>query len=285
VYCKPEQKTFLGYRNINRNTSKTERFQKERIPYAQDKCRKENQMTTELVPMDALQQMAAAFAKSRLFGDKNSEQILSLLLLAHGEGIHPAIAMRDFDIVNGKPAKKAEAMLRSFLAAGGTVEWHALDDTQADATFSHPQGGTARIKWDMERVKKAEIKNEAMYKKYPRPMLRSRCVSEGCRTVFPAATSGLYEPGEVAGFAQAKNMGDATIVPPELAGMSREAELADLCKQAGISPKFYLNRAQVESASQMSAEDYAECLAVVRRKIKAQQDKSDTASQETTSAA
>jgi hypothetical protein len=41
----------------------------------------------------------------------------------------------------------------------------------------------------------------------------------------------------------------------------------------------------VESASQLSAEDYAECLAVVRRKIKAQQDKSDTASQETTSAA
>ena len=237
-------------------------------------------MTTqshELVPMDALQQMAQAFAKSGLFGTKTPEQCLALLLLANAEGMHPAIAMRDFDIIQGKPAKKAEAMLRSFLAAGGTVEWHALDDTQADATFAHPQGGSARIKWDMQRVKNAEIKNEAMYKKYPRAMLRSRCVSEGCRTVYPASTSGLYEPGEVAGFTAPKDMGNAEVVaekPSQLVHKTeRDAELEALCKQAAVSPKFYLNRAGVESASQMTDEDYTECLAAVQRKIKAQQDR------------
>ena len=36
-----------------------------------------------------------------------------------------------------------------------------------------------------------------MWKKYPRQMLRSRVISEGVRTVFPGATSGLYEVGEV----------------------------------------------------------------------------------------
>jgi len=36
-----------------------------------------------------------------------------------------------------------------------------------------------------------------MYRKYPRAMLRSRTVSEGCRTVYPAATSGLHVPEEV----------------------------------------------------------------------------------------
>jgi hypothetical protein len=39
-----------------------------------------------------------------------------------------------------------------------------------------------------------------MYKKYPRQMLRSRTISEGVRTVYPGATSGLYEEGEVASF-------------------------------------------------------------------------------------
>lgn len=242
-------------------------------------------MSTELVPMDALQQMAQAFAKSGLFGAKTPEQCMALLLLAHGEGIHPAIAMRDFDIIQGKPSKKAEAMLRSFLAAGGTVEWHALDDTQADATFSHPQGGNARIKWDMARVKQAQISNEAMYKKYPRAMLRSRCVSEGCRTVYPAATSGLYEPGEVAGFAPAKDMGQAQIIDGDGVILDRDKELADLCKQASISPKFYLNRAGVESAVNMTAEDWAECVAAVKRKIKAAQDKAQTASQDAQAAA
>ena len=227
-------------------------------------------MTTELVPMDQLQQMAGAFAKSGMFGAKTPEQCMALLLLAHAEGIHPAIAMRDFDLIQGRPAKKAEAMHRSFLAAGGSVEWHALDDTQADATFSHPQGGTARIKWDMKRVEQAKIANEAMYKKYPRAMLRSRCISEGCRTVFPAATSGLYEPGEVAGFTPAKDMGNAEVLQPAIAVAERDFELATLCQRIGRSPKFYLNRAGVDSASKMSDEDYSACIAAIKAKIAAQ---------------
>lgn len=177
-------------------------------------------MTTALVPMDALDRMASAFAASNMFGAKNKDQVMALLLLANAEGVHPAIAMRDFDIINGKPAKKAEAMHRSFLAAGGKVEWHKLDDTCADATFSHPHGGTARIVWDLARVKTAKIANEAMYSKYPRQMLRSRCISEGCRTVYPAATSGMYEPGEAAGIPSApeKNMGNAVIVADPTTG-------------------------------------------------------------------
>jgi len=224
-------------------------------------------MTNELVPMDAMQQMATAFAKSGLFGTKTPEQCLALLLLAHGEGIHPAIAMRDFDIINGKPSKKAEAMLRSFLAAGGSVEWHALDDTQADATFSHPQGGTVRIKWDMKRVEQAKIANEAMYKKYPRAMLRSRAVSEGCRTVFPAATSGLYEPGEVAGFAKEKNMGTAVIVPETGEIISREAELGALCKEANFNVKFYLNRAGVTTVDELTPEDYIAAVENAKQRV------------------
>lgn len=217
-------------------------------------------MSTDLIPMDALQQMATAFAKSGMFGTKTPDQCMALLLMASGEGIHPAIAMRDFDIIQGRPAKKAEAMHRSFLAAGGSVEWHALDDTQADATFSHPQGGSARIKWDMKRVEQAKISNEQMYKKYPRQMLRSRCISEGCRTVYPAATSGLYEPGEVAGFAKEKDMGAAEVV-------ADRTELAKLCDEAKFSIKFYLNRAQVERVEDMTAEDYAGAVEAARRKV------------------
>ena len=238
-------------------------------------------MSQELVPMDTLQRMADTFAKSGMFGTKTPEQCMALLLLASGEGIHPAIAMRDFDIIQGKPAKKAEAMLRSFLAAGGSVEWHQLDDAMADATFSHPKGGTARITWDMERVKRAKIANEAMYSKYPRAMLRSRCVSEGCRTVYPASTSGMYEPGEIAGFAKEKNMGAAEVVTAPAKALTdagfttRESELDALCKQAGISPKFYLNRADVKTASELSDDDWMEVVAAVKRKIKAAQDKEE----------
>lgn len=146
-----------------------------------------------------IERMARAFAVSKLFGVTNPEQAVALCLIAQAEGRHPASAAQDYHIIQGKPSKKADAMLRDFLANGGKVEWHTLDDTTADATFSHPAGGSVRITWDMARAQKAQLKTP-MWNKYPRQMLRARVVSEGVRTVFPMATSGMYVPEEVQEF-------------------------------------------------------------------------------------
>lgn len=147
-------------------------------------------------PVSDMERMAKAFAASKLFGVQNVEQALALCLVAQAEGRHPASAAQDYHIIQGRPAKKADAMLRDFLSAGGKVEWHTLTDEQADATFSHPAGGSARIDWTFKRASTAGIANP-MWKKYPRQMLRSRVVSEGVRTVCPGATSGMYVPEEV----------------------------------------------------------------------------------------
>lgn len=143
-----------------------------------------------------------AIAKSGLFGIRSADQAIALCLIAQAEGRHPALAARDYDIIQGRPSKKAEAMLRDFLSAGGRVEWHKLADDIADATFSHPAGGSARIVWDMARVRKAGLAGKDMYSKFPRSMLRSRVVSEGVRTVWPSATGGMYVPDEVAAFGE-----------------------------------------------------------------------------------
>ncbi len=219
-------------------------------------------MSNALVPLDQMQTMAAACAKSGLFGAKTPEQALTIMLLAQAEGRHPMSAAKDYDIINGKPAKKAEAMLRDFLATQGSVEWHTLDDTKADATFAHPQGGRVRIVWDMERVKKAEIKNEAMYKKFPRAMLRSRCVSEGVRTVCPGATSGLYEPGEVAGFTE-KNMGPAPVIEPTTAEKIEAA-----LKKHGVDKALVLAHAQAESLDEINDADLQPCIDWIAKRAK-----------------
>jgi hypothetical protein len=151
-----------------------------------------------------MERMARAIAGSKLFGIQNPEQAMALCLVAQAEGRHPATAAQDYHILQGRPAKKADAMLRDFLANGGKVEWHALSDTIADATFSHPSGGAARIDWTLARAKQAQL-TTAMWSKYPRQMLRARCVSEGVRTVFPMATSGMYVPEEVAEFEPSRN--------------------------------------------------------------------------------
>lgn len=187
-----------------------------------------------LIPLNDLQFMARNMASSGLFGVKNEVQALSIMLIAQAEGMHPAIAARDYDIVNGRPAKKTEAMLRDFLSNQGKVEWHELTDEKADATFSHPGGGTVRISWDMERAKAAGLGGKDIWKKYPRQMLRSRIISEGIRTVCPMATSGMYVPEEVQDFspvnntAFVKDMGKANTVEnessaqPQLPSLSEE---------------------------------------------------------------
>lgn len=145
--------------------------------------------------MNDIKQIALAIAEGGLFGSRDPNAVLTLCLLAQAEGQHPAVVFRDYHIIQGKPAKKADAMLRDFINSGGKVEWHTLSDECADATFTHPSG-SARIDWTLERAKKAQL-TTAMWSKYPRQMLRSRVISEGVRTVFPGATSGLYEVDEV----------------------------------------------------------------------------------------
>lgn len=161
---------------------------------------------SNIVPYDQVERMAQAVAKSNLFGVKSADQALALMLVAQAEGRHPALAARDYDIIQGRPSKKSEAMLRDFLESGGKVEWHDLTDTVADATFSHPSGGSVRISWDMKRAQAAGLGGKDMWKKYPRQMLRARAVSEGIRTVCPMATSGFYVPEEVADFTPEKNI-------------------------------------------------------------------------------
>lgn len=154
-----------------------------------------NAITPTAMPINDMQTLALAIAKSGLFGIKTPDQALVLMAIAQAEGRHPVEAARDYDIIQGRPAKKAEAMMRDFIQAGGKVEWHELSDQRADATFTHPQTGSVRIDWDMQRAVTAFGKKE-MYGKFPRQMLRSRVVSEGVRTLWPLATSGMYVPEE-----------------------------------------------------------------------------------------
>jgi hypothetical protein len=173
-----------------------------------------NQLTTiQAAPtftMSEMERVALAIAKGRLFGSEDPNAVLTLCMVAQAEGKHPGLVMQQYHIINGKPAKKAEAMLVDFFAAGGKVVWNTLTDQRVEATFSHPQGGEATIDWTTERATKAGLLGNPTWKKYPRQMLRSRVVSEGVRTVFPGATSGMYVPEEVEDFAPSRSANPPT---------------------------------------------------------------------------
>lgn len=153
--------------------------------------------TPALVPVDQVERMAVAVAKSGLFGVKTPDQAMALMLIAQAEGLHPAIAARDYHIIQGRPALKADAMLARFQTAGGRVKWLSMTDQRVAGEFSHPQGGSVEIEWTIDMAKRAGLTKNPTWTQYPRAMLRARCISEGIRTVFPGVVVGTYTPEEV----------------------------------------------------------------------------------------
>jgi len=156
----------------------------------------------QLVHVNDIHTMAVAVVKSGLFGIKTVEQATALMLIAQAEGYHPALAARDYHIIQGRPTLKAETMMARFQQQGGKVDWKTLTDEEVTATFSHPSGGSATITWTIEQAKKANLTGKDNWKKHPENMLHARCVSNGVRFVYPQATGGMYDPTEVADFAE-----------------------------------------------------------------------------------
>jgi hypothetical protein len=156
-----------------------------------------NEIMRQETPMADIQQMAKSLVSSGLFGIKDENQAIALMLIAQAEGMHPALAARDYHIIQGKHSLKADAMLARFQQSGGIVKWMKYDDTECIGIFSHPQSPEpVTVSWDMERAKQAGITGNPTWKKYPRQMLKARVVSDGVRLCFPGVAVGVYTPEE-----------------------------------------------------------------------------------------
>ena len=174
---------------------------------------------SNIVPFQDMQQMAKAIADSRLFGLTDVNQVLALGMVAQAEGHAFATAARDYHVIQGRPALKADAMMARFQAAGGKVNWEVYTDERVTGNFSHPNGGTLSVTWTIEQARSIGlVKPGSGWQKFPRAMLRSRCISEGIRSVYPGSVTGFYSPEEVQDFepVKTKDLGrfDATPLNP-----------------------------------------------------------------------
>jgi hypothetical protein len=167
---------------------------------------------SNIIPYGDMQQMAEVAASSKMFGFKNPQEAMAIMLLCQAEGLHPAIAMRDYHVIQNRPALKADAMLARFQQAGGAVKWDVYTDQEVTGTFSHPSGGSLSVTWLLSHAKQIGIASKDNWKNYPRAMLRARCISEGIRAVYPGCVVGVYTPEEVQDFQPAPSNKDMGMV-------------------------------------------------------------------------
>jgi hypothetical protein len=153
-----------------------------------------------VIPLNDVEKMAVYVAESKMFpGIDTKQKAASLMLLAQAEGLHPMTATRRYHMMefkgNAVPTLKAEVMLANFQAADGAIEVQEYTDRKVTIKFTHPKGGSVTITWDDERVKAAGLGN--LHHKFGAAMKRSRCISEGVRTIYPGCLHGMYTPEEM----------------------------------------------------------------------------------------
>lgn len=223
---------------------------------------------SNIVSFNEMDQMAGAIAASGLFGMKDKNSVLALMAVAQAEGLHPATAARDFHIIQGRPALKADAMLARFQNAGGKVDWKDYTDEKVTGVFTHPNGGSLAVTWTIEQATKIGlVKPGSGWQKFPRAMLRSRCISEGIRSVFPGSVTGFYSPEEVADFEPAKEMGKVQVVSPVVsvrAGME-EVTIENIKSDLGIP--MYIPGNDEPYATYLNRDDWIDGFAELHAKI------------------
>ena len=233
---------------------------------------------SNLVPFEEMKEMATCLAQSGLFGIKNPNQMLALMVVAQAEGRHPAVAARDYHIINNIPTLRADVILARFQESGGKIEWHTLTDELADATFSHPFGSTMRLSWTLEDAARAGLtKKDSNWQKYPRAMLRSRLVSETVRTTYPRVLCGMYTPEEVENFTKKEH--DITPPEPEVLKIEKQKateetllKLDEIIQLLSVSTEtihLWCKSDGVESLSLISEEFANKIIASANEKLKA----------------
>jgi len=156
---------------------------------------------SNIIPVSDMTVMADSIVKSGFYGFKNKEQVMAVMLVAQAENKHPASVVQEYDIIQGKPALKSQAILARFQLSGGSVQWDELTPKRVIGTFKHPQGGSLTVEWTIEMAKQAGIYREGSgWSKYPEDMLRARVISRAVRSIYPACILGHYATEEVMDF-------------------------------------------------------------------------------------
>jgi hypothetical protein len=234
-------------------------------------------METGLTVQD-MNALAKQVVQGKLFPSFDSEaKLMTLMMLCQAEGIPPIVAVRRYDIIQGRPALKSDAMLGDFQTRGGKVAWLTYTEEEVKAEFSAP--GLSQpviVSWTIEMANRAGLTAKTgPWKQYPRAMLKSRVISEGIRISMPAIISGIYTPEEVADFVpqiapQAERSAiEAEVVPPQDPKASKEAvkALAIAMGEAGIKDKedvlnwcYCQTGHKISSRNELTATECSRCI-------------------------
>lgn len=133
---------------------------------------------------------------------RGPESTFVAILAGHDMGLTPLTALRGIHVIEGKPTISADLMASIILASGKAKFFRCVlaESNAQKATYeTHRDGDPEPVRhvFTMDDAKAAELAGKGMWKKYPRNMLRARCISELARMVYPDLLAGVYTAEEL----------------------------------------------------------------------------------------
>lgn len=194
---------------------------------------------SELVPITNKVEYAQTLAHSNLLPkhfQNNPANLLYAIEFAEALGMKPIHAITSVHVINGKPSASADLIGTMVRRAGHRLRVTG-DDTFAEAVLVRADDPDFefRARWDMDKARKAGL-NTATWKAYPGAMLRSRAITEVCRSGAPDALHGIQHSteelqslGEVSRPAQPASVTDRlkAVSEPEVVLIEEEQTIPD----------------------------------------------------------
>lgn len=150
-------------------------------------------------PISFMTQVGEVFFRTAVAGVKSQQEGQLLALVCLMENKSPFEINREFHLMDGKLAMRADAMLARFRMLGGKHMWLKDGSDGIEAELQLMLDGTATVvRFSMAEAKAAGyVRKGSNWEKNPGNMLRARCSSNGVRMVAPEVISGYYTPEEM----------------------------------------------------------------------------------------
>jgi hypothetical protein len=125
-------------------------------------------------------------------------QVIAIILTGQELGIPPMQALRQINVISGRPTMSAELMLAKMLKGGVKLKWIKTGEDGKEAVLEGSRATTRFTgHFSLEEARVAGLLTKDGWKKYPAAMLRARVISLVARVVAPDLISGMYIPEEM----------------------------------------------------------------------------------------
>jgi hypothetical protein len=115
-------------------------------------------------------------------------------------GIPPMYSMSNIIVIQGKPTANAELMLALIYRDHGdnAIQFSESSSTKCTVLYRRKAWASPLShSFTIEEAKTAGLLSNQTWQKYPKAMLRARCISAVARLAFPDSIGGMYTPEEL----------------------------------------------------------------------------------------